>query len=57
MHVHIVSSDGEAKIWLEPNIEICKSYGFTQKQLREITSLTEEHYNELVTAWRKHFNS
>lgn len=27
-HVHIVSGDGEAKFWLEPEIELAKNYRY-----------------------------
>lgn len=55
MHVHIVSGDGEAKFWLEPEIELAKNYQYSRKQLKEIESLLEGHYNELVSAWQQQF--
>ena len=55
MHVHVVSGDGEAKVWLEPDIEVSKNYKYSNKQLSEIKALVEEHENELITAWREHF--
>jgi len=57
MHVHVVSGDGEAKFWLEPDIELAKNYGYNQQQLREIEWLVEGHRNELVSAWQQHFSS
>ena len=36
MHVHVVSGEGEAKFWLEPEIELAKNYNYTRKQLKEI---------------------
>ncbi|MEY3808809.1 MAG: hypothetical protein RI893_1785 [Pseudomonadota bacterium] len=56
MHIHIVSGDGEAKFWLEPQIELAKNYQYTRKQLKEIESLLEEHYNELISAWQQYFS-
>ncbi len=56
MHVHIVSEDGEAKFWLEPEIELAKNYRYSRKQLKEIESLVEQHYDELVSAWQQHFS-
>lgn len=55
MHVHVISRDGEAKYWLEPEIELAKSYQYTSKQLKEIEELVEVHYNELISAWQQHF--
>ncbi len=55
MHVHVISGDGEAKYWLEPEIELAKNYRYTRKQLKLIESLIEDRYNEITKAWQKHF--
>ena len=55
IHVHVVSSEGEAKFWLDPEIELAKNYHFNRKQLKEIELLVEEHYDELVGKWREYF--
>lgn len=55
MHVHVLSGDGEAKFWLEPEIELAKNYQYTRRQLKEIESLIEVHYNELTSAWQQYF--
>ena len=55
MHIHVNSADGEAKFWLEPEIELAKNYRYSAKQIKEIQTLIEEHYDELVRAWQKHF--
>jgi len=55
MHVHVTSGDGEAKYWLEPELQLAKSYRYTRQQLKEIESIIEEHYHELITAWQRFF--
>ncbi|NOX19678.1 MAG: DUF4160 domain-containing protein [Nitrospirae bacterium] len=57
MHVHIYCADGEAKFWLEPEIELAKNYKLTRKQLKEIEGILEEHYDEIKTAWQEWFKS
>lgn len=57
IHVHVISGDGEAKFWIEPEIELSKNSGFKRKQLQEIETLIERHKDELVRAWRTHFGS
>ena len=57
MHVHVVSGDGEAKFWLEPELQLAKAYRYNRQQLKEIESLIEEHYHELISAWRRCFGS
>jgi hypothetical protein len=57
MHVHVVSGDGEAKFWLEPEIELAMNHRYSRKQLKHIESLIEVRYNELISAWCQHFGS
>ncbi len=57
MHIHVVSSDGEAKFWLEPEIELAKNYRYSIHQLKEIELLVEVHYDELIAAWKQYFGS
>jgi hypothetical protein len=57
VHVHIVSGDGEAKFWLQPEIELARNHHYTRQQLKEIETLIEVHYHELINAWQEHFGS
>lgn len=57
MHVHIHSSDGEAKFWLEPQIELAKNYRLSRQQLQEIEKMIEDHYEQLRNAWKNHFTT
>ncbi|MCE7914689.1 MAG: DUF4160 domain-containing protein [Nitrosomonas sp. PRO4] len=57
MHVYIASEVGEAKFWLKPKIELTRNFGYSRKQLKEIESLIEVRYDELISAWRQHFSS
>ena len=55
MHVHVHCSDGEAKYWLEPEIKLARNYHLSRQQLKQIEQLIKEHYDELTSAWGKHF--
>jgi len=57
MHVHVISEDGEAKFWLEPDIQLARNYRYSRPQLKEIESLIEGHYDELVSVWKQHFGN
>ena len=35
MHVHVNCDEGEAKFWLEPEIELAYNHKLTRKQLRD----------------------
>ncbi len=57
MHVHVISGDGEAKFWLEPEIVLAKNYRYSRNQLKAIESTIEGRYDELISAWKQHFRS
>jgi Domain of unknown function (DUF4160) len=57
MHVHVHTESGEAKFWLEPEIELTKNYHPTRSQLREIENITDAHYDEFRNNWNAHFKS
>jgi len=57
MHVHVSCDDGEAKYWLEPEMELAVNYRLSRSQLREIEQIIEARYDELETAWKTHFGS
>ena len=54
-HVHVHCADGEAKFWLEPQIELAQNYGLTDRQIRAIEALIRRHENDIRSAWNEHF--
>jgi len=56
-HVHVMCAEGEAKFWLEPEIELAVTFGLSRRQLKEAKEIVEERCNEFRDAWRKHFGS
>lgn len=57
MHVHVHASQGEAKFWIEPKIELAKNYGLNSRALASVQRLIEEHEDEIREAWKAHFGS
>jgi hypothetical protein len=55
MHVHVHCAQGEAKFWMEPEIELAQNYGLSGGDLRDIQRLIEEHTDEITGAWARHF--
>ncbi len=55
--MHVVCSDGEAKFWPEPEIELAKNYRLSRSQLKHIETVIEAHYDEFVKAWETYFGS
>ena len=55
MHVHVQGGGGEAKFWLEPDLELARNHGLNTKELRKVEKLIEGHEDEIQNAWRRHF--
>jgi hypothetical protein len=56
IHVHITCDKGEAKFWLKPIVSLAAYYGLNPKKLAEVQKIVEEHENEIIKAWQKHFS-
>lgn len=57
MHVHVYAGNGEAKFWMDPKIELAQNFGLSDKDLRTVQNLIEEHADEIRSSWYKHFGS
>ena len=57
IHIHVAHTDGEAKFWLEPNIELALNKGLNSKQVNEALLLVQQHREVILNAWKQHFES
>ena len=55
MHIHVQGADGEAKFWIEPEIDLVQNYGLSQRSLKKAIQLIKEHKDEIDAVWNKHF--
>ena len=55
MHVHVSHPDGEAKFWRQPEVQLATQTGLAAQVVNEAQRLVEEHLQEIVDAWNKHF--
>ena len=55
IHVHVQGQNGEAKFWLEPQIELAQHVGLSRREINEAFHLVQDHENEIRNAWFKHF--
>ena len=55
VHIHVDSSGGEAKYWIEPEIELARNHNLTSRDLGRIRKLIEEHEDVIRAAWNDHF--
>lgn len=54
-HIHVSSTDGEMKVWLEPEIEVAKVINLTTEQVNSILKVVKNHEEEINDSWNKHF--
>ncbi len=54
MHIHVVKAEKEAKIWLEPEIEIAWNEGFENRELKKIIKITTEYANNFRKLYQSH---
>lgn len=54
-HVHVASPEGEAKFWLEPQLELAESHGIPEREFTKIVKILERRIDEITSAWRRHF--
>ena len=57
MHVHVGCPDGDAKFWLEPEVELAMQHRLPKHRTREIREIIEDRRDELTDAWRRHLGS
>lgn len=57
MHVHVQGLKGEAKFWLEPEIELARDCGLGKRAIATALRLIREKEGELRAAWKEHFGS
>ncbi len=56
-HVHVASADGEAKFWLEPDVELARSHGYSRAELARIEAILRRRLEEVRDAWSRHFGA
>jgi hypothetical protein len=56
IHIHVRSGGRDAKIWIEPEIAVADSYGFSSGELARIVDTIARHRRLIVKAWHEHFS-
>ena len=57
VHIHVSCADGEAKFWLEPELELATNHKLSRVQLKQIEQLIEEHYDDFRNSWNHYFKN
>jgi hypothetical protein len=48
-------ASGEAKFWLEPQVQLAVDYGLGPKRINAARRIIEERVDDIRAAWAKHF--
>jgi len=57
MHVHVAGADGEAKIWIEPEVQVARNHGLSGPELSRALLIARERQDDIRRAWQEHFGS
>ena len=55
IHIHVQHATGEAKFWIDPEIELAQNYGLSARGVATALRLIREHEGEIRAAWEAHF--
>ncbi len=54
-HIHVGGNGCDAKIWIDPAVAICDSYGFNSGELSDILKVVDANRQRILEAWHDHF--
>ena len=55
-HIHVRKGEGLAKIWIDPDVKLADSVGFTAGELKRILESVERNKELIKEAWNEYFN-
>lgn len=55
LHVHVASSEGEAKFWLDPEIELAENAGLAEREVSRVRAIVVRHEQQIRESWNRHF--
>lgn len=55
-HIHVRKGGCEAKFWLDPDVSLAASYGFSSQELRELRGVIQRQDAEIRRAWHEFFS-
>lgn len=54
-HVHVISTTGQAKFWLE-TVALARSVAVSARELRQIESIVRDNREQLLRSWHEYFD-
>ncbi len=56
MHIHVSKGGSEAKVLLEPAVELTKNNGFKMQEIKRIINITVANYEYLIQQWHETYD-
>ncbi len=56
MHVHVSKGGAEAKILLEPAVQVTKNIGFKPQEIKRIVEIVKANHKYLIQQWHETYN-
>lgn len=56
MHVHVSKGRAEAKVLLEPAVEVAKNNGFKPQEIKRVVEIVKDNYEYLIQQWHETYD-
>ncbi len=56
VHIHVRCGERLAKFWIDPQVELAESYGFSASDLNKIGKLVVSRSKSITRKWNDYFN-
>jgi Domain of unknown function (DUF4160) len=56
-HIHVRGGGCDAKVWIEPEVQLADSYGFNPRELSTILRTVAANRALIMKAWHDHFGN
>lgn len=57
MHRWVMPADGEGKYWIEPRVDLVRSWGLSERDLARTRTLVVENDDVIRAAWNHHLGA
>lgn len=54
-HIHVRKGNGLAKFWVDPEVQLCDSINFLEKELKFIRKQIEDNRFYIKEVWNEYF--
>jgi hypothetical protein len=56
VHIHVEKGGAEAKLWLNPAVQVAYNSGYDMRTLRELCQIVETNRNLIERTWNEFFD-